>query len=233
MFRDTLLESSSTGRKRKRWPLTLAFALEALIGVALISLPLLSTGVLPVSAHIVCPIAPLGHRSATRPPTGDPRTGGPALHPVALNPTVPCFSCKHTDVSSRSDDVDSLPPTIGTDGGLPDGLTVPDDHVVPEQPKPPKRIPVSEISEGQLIHKVEPVYPRMALITGVKGEVRLHAVIATDGTIQSLAVVSGPPLLIAAARDAVSQWRYRPYRLNGQPVEVETFITVSFKGIRD
>ena len=73
----------------------------------------------------------------------------------------------------------------------------------------------------------------IAIISGIKGEVRLHAVIAKDGKIQSLTVVSGHPLLAAAAHDAVMQWRYRPYLLNGEPVEVETFITVSFKGTRD
>ncbi len=69
----------------------------------------------------------------------------------------------------------------------------------------------------------------MAELTHTRGIVRLHAIIATDGTIQSLNVIDGPPLLIVAARDAVRQWRYRPYILNGQPVEVETMITVNFK----
>jgi protein TonB len=59
--------------------------------------------------------------------------------------------------------------------------------------------------------------------------VKLHAIIATDGTIQSLNVIDGPPLLAEAAREAVRQWRYRPYILNGRPVEVETLITVNFK----
>lgn len=101
---------------------------------------------------------------------------------------------------------------------------------VPAQEQPRKKIiSLSHLSEGQLLNKVEPVYPRIALIAGVKGVVRLHAIIARDGTIQSLTVESGHPMLVAAARDAVSQWRYRPYLLNGEPVEVETFITVSFK----
>jgi periplasmic protein TonB len=59
--------------------------------------------------------------------------------------------------------------------------------------------------------------------------VRLHAIIARDGTIQSLNVISGHPLLASAALDAVRQWRYRPYLLNGEAVEVETFITVNFR----
>jgi protein TonB len=92
----------------------------------------------------------------------------------------------------------------------------------------PKRV-VSQLTEAQLLNKVEPVYPRIAVLSGVQGQVLLHAIIARNGTIQSLNVISGPPLLIRAATDAVSQWRYRPYVLNGEAVEVETFITVNFK----
>jgi len=73
------------------------------------------------------------------------------------------------------------------------------------------------------------VYPRIAVISGVQGEVKLHAIIARNGTIQSLNAVSGHPLLIRAAIDAVGQWRYRPYVLNGEAVEVETIITVNFR----
>jgi len=96
------------------------------------------------------------------------------------------------------------------------------------RPGGPKRI-VSELSEAQLINRVEPVYPRIAVVSGVQGQVKLHAIIARDGTIQSLNVMSGHPLLVRAATDAVSQWRYRPYVLNGEAVEVETFITVNFR----
>lgn len=229
MFRDTLIESSSTGRKRKRWPMIVAVTLEVLVGAALIALPLLSTGVIPVSAHISI-IAPLGRTNATRPPEGHPSSGGVAmLHQVALDPTRPCFSCKHIDAPETDAD-EPQPVTIGS----PFGPAVPDLDVhvsrdVPAQEQPPKRVRVSVIEEGQLMNKVEPVYPHIALISGVKGDVRLHAIIAKDGTIQSLTVVSGHPTLVAAARDAVIRWRYRPYLLNGEPVEVETFITVSFK----
>lgn len=234
MFRDTLLESSSSGRKRNRWPMTLAFTLELLVGVALIILPLLSTGVIPVSARVSTPIAPLGQPHATRQPAGDPSNGGVAVvQQVALDPTRHCFSCKPVD-PSENDDGEAQPFTIGSR----DGARVPDldfrpTRDVPTQEQPPKRIRVSVIEEGQLLNKVEPVYPRIAIVSGVKGEVRLHAIIAKDGKIQSLTVVSGHPVLVAAARDAVMQWRYRPYLLNGEPVEVETFITVSFKGTRD
>ena len=85
------------------------------------------------------------------------------------------------------------------------------------------------LSEAQLVNRVEPVYPHVAVLTGIQGEVKLHAIIARDGRVVSLNVISGHPVLARAAEEAVSQWRYRPYYLNGQAVEVETFITVNFK----
>ena len=80
-----------------------------------------------------------------------------------------------------------------------------------------------------LIHRVEPVYPPIAKQTHTEGTVQLHAIIARDGSIASLEALSGHPLLIRAAREAVSQWRYRPTLLGGEPVEVETYITVIFR----
>jgi protein TonB len=82
--------------------------------------------------------------------------------------------------------------------------------------------------EGRLIYRVQPSYPALAKATRVQGQVVLRAVISRTGTIESLHVVSGHPLLVRAAIDAVRQWRYRPYVLNGDPVEVETEVTVNF-----
>ena len=84
------------------------------------------------------------------------------------------------------------------------------------------------MDEGLLIRKVTPIYPEIAKLSHQQGTVSLHAIIGRDGTIQQLQAVSGPPLLIKAAIDAVQQWRYRPYMLNGQAVEVDTQITVKF-----
>ena len=82
--------------------------------------------------------------------------------------------------------------------------------------------------EGYLIHQVEPVYPPLARAARVQGTVELHALITTQGTIEKLQVLRGHPLLVKAAVDAVDEWRYRPYVLNGEPVEVETDVTVKF-----
>ena len=82
--------------------------------------------------------------------------------------------------------------------------------------------------EGNLIYKVQPIYPPLARAARIQGTVMLRAVISRTCTIENLQVVSGPPLLVRAAMDAVLQWRYRPYVLNGDPVEVETQVTVNF-----
>jgi protein TonB len=126
--------------------------------------------------------------------------------------------------------IDPADPTLGGGDGsdkklkdfMPDGSGTSN-----VKPSGPKRI-ISILSEGQLVNRVEPVYPRIAAISGIQGQVKLHAIIARDGRIQSLNVISGHPLLAHAALEAVEQWRYRPYVLNGETVEVETFIIVNF-----
>ncbi len=72
------------------------------------------------------------------------------------------------------------------------------------------------------------MYPPIAKAAHVQGAVILHAIISKQGTIENLQVVSGPPMLVNSAMDAVKRWRYKPYLLNGEPTEVETTITVNF-----
>ena len=96
-------------------------------------------------------------------------------------------------------------------------------------PDPVQRVRLSHLSEATLVRKIDPLYPRTAVLTHIYGAVQLHAIIAKDGSIQSLSVVRGHPILVEAAMEAVRQWRYKPYMLNDEPVEVETFITVNFR----
>jgi len=79
-----------------------------------------------------------------------------------------------------------------------------------------------------IINRVQPMYPPLARQTRISGTVRLHAIIGKDGSVQQLEVISGHPLLVQSALDAVRQWRYRPTLLNGEPVEVDTTIDVIF-----
>jgi protein TonB len=85
------------------------------------------------------------------------------------------------------------------------------------------------VVDGMLIHRVAPVYPREAKLRRIQGDVVLQAVISKEGWIKDLLLISGHPLLVPAAMGAVEQWRYKPYLLNGEPVEVDTHVTVHFQ----
>jgi len=114
--------------------------------------------------------------------------------------------------------------------GVIDSIVNPNDTVQPPPaPAPVARPPrVSAMMQGYLVHRVEPMYPPLAKAARIQGPVRLQAIISKQGTIENLQVLIGHPMLVTAAVQAVRQWRYRPYVLNGEPVEVETEITVNF-----
>lgn len=94
---------------------------------------------------------------------------------------------------------------------------------------PPDRVPVSAgVAQGLLIHQVAPVYPSEARNSRIEGTVVLQAVIGKDGRIKDLRLISGRKELASAAIGAVQQWRYKPYLLAGNPIEMQTTITVKF-----
>jgi len=84
------------------------------------------------------------------------------------------------------------------------------------------------MSEGNLVRKVLPTYPPLARSARIQGQVLLEATISKQGVIENLRLIAGHPMLVPAAIEAVRQWRYRPYVLNNEPVEVETQVTVNF-----
>ena len=133
-------------------------------------------------------------------------------------PAAPDFS------SIDSGDIRSGRGGAGAAHGIGDGLPV----VIPPRPAAVKPLLVSHLAEANLLHKVQPTYPPIARQARVQGAVELRAIISKNGTIENLVVVRGHPMLSAAAIEAVRQWRYRPYLLNGEPIEVETEITVNF-----
>jgi len=115
-------------------------------------------------------------------------------------------------------------PNIGVPHGFDNNIPV----VIPPRPATIKPLIVSNFGEGSLVYRVQPTYPPLAKQARVQGAVELRAVISKEGTIENLMIVRGHPMLSAAAIEAVRQWRYRPYLLNGEPIEVETEITVNF-----
>jgi periplasmic protein TonB len=136
-------------------------------------------------------------------------------------------------------DADSVPPaldltTIGTGSGrgpgddVAHGLGESIPVVIPTHAAAVRPLRVSHWAEGNIIYRVQPAYPPIARQARVQGTVELRAIISKAGTIENLIVVSGHPMLVKSAIDAVRQWRYRPYRLNNEPLEVETEITVNF-----
>ncbi len=119
-------------------------------------------------------------------------------------------------------------------GALPSGAANSVPNFVKDPVTTPK-IPVQKIrvssgvAQGQLIHQVLPVYPQQARSAGVGGTVVLQAVIGKDGTVQNLHALRGPPMLLQSALDAVKQWRYKPFAVNGEPAEADIEVNVNFK----
>src|SRR5262249_37420272 len=124
---------------------------------------------------------------------------------------APCSVC----VPGGTGTMSSSSPIFGSVGVAP--------AILPPAPPPTAHPPrISHMMEGNLIYRVQPIYPPLARSARIQGQVLLRAIISRTGTIENLQTISGHPMLVGAAVDAVRQWRYRPYILNGDPVEVET-----------
>jgi protein TonB len=121
-------------------------------------------------------------------------------------------------------------PSIATLGGTtqPEALNT-IAHATTAVPSAPSSQRISQgVSDGLLIRRVQPIYPQQALQMHTQGKVALQATIAKDGSVRNVKVVSGPAVLGRAASEAVRQWKYRPYTLNGEPIEVQTEININF-----
>jgi periplasmic protein TonB len=234
MFRDALLESAPSLSTRKSWPMATAFTLEMLLAGAFVLLPLISSGVLPI-ARLPLPdparYMPLEAHRTTRVRGGHTTASLPPRQIVQISNSHSLFPTHGPHAPTNLKDDPSGPPIEFPGSGGDPELPFNDNRRVVPAPSPepqPQRLVISNATEAMLMYKVVPEYPAVARITGVQGEVKLHAIIGTDGTIQSLTVTSGPDMFRDAAIKAVQQWRYRPYLLNGHAIEVETIITVSF-----
>ncbi len=226
-------------RRLRSKALMLSLALEAAILAALLVWPLISPGVL-TAHYIVTPAPPYSgggaahHEQSTmhRPHASPFPTICPAVCAPALHPQTPSSASEAPDIGlndSQGGEGPSLP-GVGP-GFLPGGTG--DRVILPEPPRaePPHVRPTLR-SEGvmaaMLVNRVEPKYPTMAIAAHISGVVHLRAIIGKDGAVRELEVLDGNPLLARAALVAVQNWRYQPTRLSGEPVEVETYITVNF-----
>jgi protein TonB len=226
-------------RRLRSKALVLSVALEALILAALLVWPLISPGAL-TAHYIVTPAPPysgggaahheqptMHHPHASSFPTICLAVCAPALHPQA-----PASASEAPDIGLNEGQGGEGPgqPGIGP-GFLPGGTG--DRVIVPEPPHAESsHVRPTRMSEGvmaaMLVNRVDPQYPKIARAAHISGVVHLRAIIAKNGTVRELEVVDGNPLLAQAARVAVQNWRYQPTRLNGEPVEVETYVTVNF-----
>lgn len=238
MLADSLLDSHWTNRSRQGWTTLASFVLQALAVGIVVSLPLLYTEGLP-KLHLVSVGAPIGPPPGRRAPANQrPATGRPqsVLRPNIFSapPVIPRWISRDPDPAPAAEAfacptcVPGGPATPGVHNWVIDSIGN-SAAVAPPPPKPVAHPPrVSRMMEGNLVYKVQPVYPPMARSARIQGPVVLRAIISRSGAIENLQVLTGHPLLVKAAIDAVSQWRYRPYILNDEPVEVETQITVNF-----
>jgi protein TonB len=232
-------EQRTHGRQVKRRALAISILLQTAVLAALILVPLFGKAE-RISLHIVTPIPPYSpYRNASQNPGAPrPRPSGPQS-PCSFcpPPSIPRTIVTHVADSSNGQTDDVLLPGIGE--GVPggnEGLILLSDSRQTVLPPPtterklrqPQILHVTRLDPAMLIHRIEPVYPPLAKHIHKEGRVELRAIIGTDGTIQSLQIVTSDPLFDISAREAVQQWRYRPTILNGQRVEIDTYITVIY-----
>jgi periplasmic protein TonB len=232
-----LLEGDSEKEKRarriKQRAILLSIVLQILIVAALLLMPLLGKSE-NIAARIFTPTVPFA-RGGQPHPTPHPASPARPVCTVCFRPDLqPMLTVTHGPTTSNvSNDpgVDIVGVTSAgeTIGGLP---SVSSPAVPPPPPVRPAaanpRKTSASVQAAMLIHRVEPMYPPLARSLARVGTVELHAIISTSGTIESLEVISGDPLFYQSALSAVREWRYRPTYLNGQPVEVDTQITVIY-----
>ncbi|MGO9165905.1 MAG: energy transducer TonB [Candidatus Sulfotelmatobacter sp.] len=248
LFEDSLLEASSGHRKQRTWATLMACVLQCLLVGVLILVPLWFTDVLPKQQLLTFLEAP-------PPPPPPPPAAAPTPKAVRVVKVASDIAKGQLRTPGRIPakvqmikEDDAPPPTIseGVVGGVPGG--VPGGQLggviggiissssslaaVPTLSKPTamqQRVRVSQgVSKGLIVYRIEPPYPVLARQAHVQGTVVLTAFIDKEGMIQNLQLVSGHPLLAPAAIEAVKHWRYKPFLLNGQPVGVETTVTINF-----
>ncbi len=238
MFESLALENPRN--TRRNWMTAVSFALQATgLGLLVLAPVGYTEAIAPRFQQQI--IAPMGMTSVATAPAAQtqvqPASGATLYRETAVTYIEAGQNFRpRTYIGSNSQPFD---PNANYVIGSPNSSGGPMDKILAEmRPRgtvaPPaantrtKPYPISNLNPGMLIKQVQPVYPAIARQTRTEGKVVLVAVIDTQGRIENLRALSGHPFLIPAAINAVQQWRYRPYILNGQAVEVETQITVNF-----
>jgi periplasmic protein TonB len=239
MFDEMVVSSPNPKKTAKRWTVLVSLIFQTVFVGILILIPLIYTEALPKTMMATMLTAP-----PPPPPPPPPPAATPVVH---VKPQVHLMDAGKLvqpkvipkDVKIIKEDAPDV--NAGMTGGVPGGVAggsmggviggvIGGMGTAPPPPKPvQQRIRQGgSVQAALLVNKVQPVYPPLARQTRISGTVRLHAIISKSGTVQQLEVISGHPLLVRAAMDAVQQWRYKPTLLNGEPVEVDTTIDVIF-----
>jgi len=227
-------EAMKRARGLRRKSLSISLFFETILVAAMLVLPLITPGIPSLGpVTILAPVPPYSAAANMKPVR--PHSSQIASRDPFRFPTHNDLSAPHRyRPSSFGPDAPEISNLAGgtSDGPIGPGSFIPGADgsriiVPPPVQKPPRKISIG-VMEASLIHRVDPIYPAIARAAHISGEVKLRATIATDGTVKDYEVVSGNSLLLRAAISAIRQWRYRPTLLNGEPVEVETFITVNF-----
>jgi periplasmic protein TonB len=235
-----LVEGNPEQRRRERRLRRLALVLSILIQTAvlvlLILLPLFGKTE-HVALAIPTPVPPYSPDIGSSPDPGVPHPHRPLRSPChfCIPPNIPYIIVTH-DPGRSDEGPDDAPQGLGLGiPGAPGGLIPIPDARSPVPPPPveqhvarPTVVRRTHLDPAMLLYRVDPIYPALPKQIHKEGRVELHARIATDGSIQFLEVVGGDPMFFQSALDAVRQWRYRPTILNGQPVEIDTHITVIY-----
>ncbi len=237
MFEDSLIESGGKLKTKRGKTTTLAVIFQVGIIAVMVLIPLLFTEALPKTQLMTFLVAPPPPPPPPPPPAAvkivktiqTDIVNGQLRTPTKIPKKVEIVKEEEAPPPMNAGVVGGVPGGVpgGSLGGVMGSIIGGTPTAVPKVAV--QRVRVSQgVTQGMVIHRVQPTYPPLARTARVQGAVQLAAVIGKDGAVQNLHVLSGHPLLTQAALDAVKQWRYKPYILNGEPVEVDTQITVNF-----
>ncbi|HUI51454.1 MAG TPA: energy transducer TonB [Terriglobales bacterium] len=241
MFEEMVVSSPKGKKTNKPWTVVLSMIVQIVFLSVLILIPLIYTEALPKTLMSSILLAPPPPPPPPPPPAAVQVIRKPVAHLMDAGKLVtPKAIPKDLKIIKE----EAEPPDMGGGmvGGVPGGVAGGSAGGVlggviggagTAPPPPPKaalrRVTVGgNVQAARLVNRVQPLYPPLARQTRISGTVKLHAIIGKNGAVEQLTVVSGHPLLVQSALDAVRQWRYQPTLLNGDPVEVDTEIDVIF-----
>ncbi|MGA2344971.1 MAG: TonB family protein [Candidatus Sulfotelmatobacter sp.] len=240
MFEDSLIESGGKLKTKRGRTSVVAFVFEFMIIGVMVLIPLIFTEALPKGQMMFLLVAP------PPPPPPPPPAAAAVQHVKVIQTDIVNGELRTpTKIPQKVKMIqeDEAPPAMastGVVGGVPGGIpggsmggvigsVLSSTPTVAPHIATPQRVRVSSgVSSGLLIRKVNPTYPPLARQARIQGTVVLQAQISKDGSIENLQLISGHPMLAPAAIEAVKQWKYKPYLLNGEPVEVDTQVQVNF-----